>query len=57
MLRPIRRHTKDCSRYGSKKLKCPLIIVRYEMGPSGWKIRKEQSLGTNDEKVAWDLIH
>jgi len=26
------------------------------MGPSGRKIRKEQSLGTNDEKVAWDLI-
>lgn len=31
------------------KLKCPLIIVRYETGPSGRKVRKEKSLGTNDE--------
>jgi hypothetical protein len=41
----------------STKLKCPLIIVRYEIGPSGRKVRKEKSLKTNDEKTAWDLIN
>ena len=41
MLRPIRRHTRNCGNYGKwdvdcpskTKLKCPLIVVRYEMGP------------------------
>jgi hypothetical protein len=64
VLRPIRRHTKDCAKYGDwdvdcpakQKKKCPLIIVRYEQGPSGRKIRKEQSLGTSDLEVAWQLI-
>ena len=65
MLRPIRRHVKGCGNYKkwdvdcppNTKLKCPLIIVRYETGPSGRKVRKEQSLGTNDEAVAWQLIN
>jgi hypothetical protein len=47
MLRPIRRHVKDCSNYKkwdvdrppNTKLKCPLIIVRYEAGPSGRRLR------------------
>jgi len=64
-LRPIRRHTKNCSNYGKwdvdcpskAKLKCPLIVIRYEMGPGGRKIRKEQALKTNDEAVAWQLIN
>jgi hypothetical protein len=65
MLRPIRRHTRNCGNYGKwdvdcpskTKLKCPLIVVRYEMGPGGRKIRKEQALKTNDEAVAWQLIN
>ena len=65
MIRPIRRHVKSCGNYGKwdvdcpakTKLKCPLILVRYEPGPSGRKVRKEQSLRTNDEAVAWQLIH
>ena len=65
MVRPMRRHVKSCGNYKkwdvdcppNTKLKCPLIIVRYEAGPSGRKIRKEQSLGTNDEAVAWQLIN
>jgi integrase len=65
MLRPIRRHVKTCGNYkkwdvdcpANTKLKCPLIIVRYETGPSGRKVRKEKSLGTNDEAVAWQLIN
>jgi len=64
MLRPIRRHVKGCGHYKKwgldcppkTKLKCPLIIVRYVTGPGGRKIRTEQSLGTNDETLAWQLI-
>lgn len=60
----MRRHVKGCGNYGkwdddcppNTKLKCPLIICRYEMGPTGRKVRKEQLLGTNDEAVAWELI-
>lgn len=65
MLRPIRRHVQGCGNHGKwdvecpskTKLKCPLIVIRYEMGPGGRKIRKEQSLRTNDESVAWELIN
>jgi len=65
MLRPIRRHVLGCGNHGKwdvecppkTKLKCPLIVVRYEMGPGGRKIRKERSLKTNDESVAWELIN
>src|SRR5271157_5623476 len=65
MLRPIRRHVQGCGNHGKwyvecppkTKLKCPLIVVRYEMGPGGRKIRKERSLKTNDESVAWELIN
>ena len=61
----MRRHVKSCGNYEkwnvdcppNTKLKCPLIVFRYETGPSGRKVRKEQSLGTNDEKVAWQLIN
>jgi hypothetical protein len=65
MLSPLRRHVKSCGHSGrwdvecppNTKLKCPLIVARYEIGPSGRKNRKEQSLGTNDETVAWQLIN
>jgi integrase len=65
MLRPIRRHVQGCGNHGKwdvecppkTKPKCPLIVVRYEMGPGGRKIRKERSLKTNDESVAWELIN
>ena len=65
MVRPMRRHVKSCGNYkkwdvdcpSNTKLKCPLIICRYESGPSGRKVRKEHALGTNDETVAWELIN
>lgn len=65
MVRPVRRHVKGCGNHQKwdvecpkeTKPKCPLIIFRYEDGPSGRKVRKEQSLGTNDETVAWQLIN
>jgi hypothetical protein len=64
MLRPIRRHSTSCPKHGkfdvdcppNRKLKCPLIIATYELGPCGRKIRKERGLGTNDQETAWNLI-
>jgi hypothetical protein len=55
MLRPIRRHRKDCTQYGKSgtdcpsqmKNKCSLVVQVYVN-----RKRRAKSLGTNDVDVA-----